>query len=648
MTGRGLARAAVLLAVLAFAPGWLDPFAPLKAALLVACGAAAAVWWLAGGAGPRDRVTAAAGVALLAIAASAAVARDRSLAWLGEIEQREGVATWLASFALFAAARAGHSSARERERTLDTVVLAALGAAAYALLQFAGGDPIAWGDATRYAHAGGSTLRPAGTLGNANLLGAVLAPALAIVVARLARGRGDTLTLGAMAAVLGAALAATLSRGAMLAALAGTAAALFAARAGLRRSAFAAAVALGPACAWSVLALRAAPLARFAEGPGASSWPARVEIARAALAAWRERPWLGVGPDGFGLAFPAVQTTAYWSRVWLGVPAHAPSAPLQLLVTLGVVSAAALALWAAFAVTPLVRTACERGARSKKPPRSSRWAWPRASTRSASAARPCWWCCSRSPRAARAPRACPRRARRSRRPPPLAGTAVLAFAWPGLAALAPAGRARAALEASAVAPDPALRAAYATRAAADADRALARRPFDDEPWRLAVDAHLAASRASADTAVARAHVAAALRAAREAQRLRPARAANALRLAQATAATGADATAAFVLAERAAPADAFALAEDVRDALARGDTRRALDRAGQVRARYPRAALGHTLAGAAWQRAGDRARALQAYRLALGSEWEAGAEGQRAAVQAEAARLAADSAAFAR
>ncbi len=544
--------------------------------------------------------------------------------------------------ALFLGARAAHGDAASRARTLDVLLAAATVAAAYALVQFAGFDAFAWGDAARYAHAGVETLRPAATLGNPILLGAVLAPALAIASARLALGRGDRLVLAAVAAVLGGALATTLSRGAMLAAIAGVAAALAASRAPRGRALVALVLATPPALAWSAFALRAAPLARFAEGAAASSSPARLEIARAAWALWRERPWLGVGPDGFGLAFPRVQTPEYWRHVWLGAPAHAHSAPLQMLATLGALGVLAYGFWAACSLAPLARTL--RGAGTDEPRAEEAGALAALAVAAifnpiglAGAA----WLVLLLGMAAGTPAA------HARRMPPgparlvaLAAALAVAFALaPGLRALADAGRARAALEQSVGAPTGS-RAALAEAAARSADASLAAPGFDDEPWRLAADAHLAAARASgSDRARARSHAEAAERAARAAVAAQPLRAMNHLRLAQALAARGEDPAAAFTEAERLAPRDALVRAEHVRAALARDDAATAREQASHIVATYPGAALGHTLEATVALSEGREGDALAALRRALAATWEDGAAAQRAAARSLAERL---------
>src|SRR5262249_59764009 len=72
----------------------------------------------------------------------------------------------------------------------------------------------------------------------------------------------------------------------------------------------------------------------------------RLEMWRAALAAWHARPILGQGPDAFGLVYSQYQTPAYWAYEWGGLPGHAHSIALHALATRGVLGASAGLAWA--------------------------------------------------------------------------------------------------------------------------------------------------------------------------------------------------------------------------------------------------------------------------------------------------------------
>ncbi len=279
---------------------------------------------------------------LAAASTLASVSPIRSL--LGEAQTREGFITIAALVILALAARRAHRHAGDCERTLDWFLVTSAVTAAYALVQHAGLDPIAWANPSQYPSGSALFLRPAGTLGSAIQLGVVLVPALTLTSARLV-ARPEHLRLFApLAALLAAALLATLSRGAWLAAALGVSIAVAMAAHGhwARPAATVRALALAfiPALLWGVIVLGAPILSRLTEGgdPAATSGPARLEIARAALAIAGAHPLTGGGPDTFGLLFPQFQSAAYALHAWVGLPADAHSALLQLLATGGLLA----------------------------------------------------------------------------------------------------------------------------------------------------------------------------------------------------------------------------------------------------------------------------------------------------------------------
>ena len=289
---------------------------------------------------------------VVASALSAALGISPRLSMLGEIEQREGLLTVLALAGLYFGARRSHTEVAQVRGMLTFMLVCAALAAAYAMVQRTGFDPLAWENASSYPTAGGPVVRVFGTLGNPILLGSLLAAALSMGLARAFSPVPRGTWLIPMLVLIAAGIAATLSRGAMLAAAAGMAVAVVMSlrgwgRESLRRSAVALACVVGPAALWTWLALRAPLAARVAESldARAESSPARIEIARSAIALWGERLWLGLGPDAFGLAFPAAQTANYWRNSWLGNPAHAHSVALQVLATGGAVTAAIGVAW---------------------------------------------------------------------------------------------------------------------------------------------------------------------------------------------------------------------------------------------------------------------------------------------------------------
>jgi O-antigen ligase len=686
-------RVALAGAILGFVPGLLDSFASPKAALLRALGLPLLVLALARGVSrlggllrqpgealaalrPRD----AAGGADLAAAAVALVACASALAGLaprasvfGEIGQREGVLTTLSLAGLYFGARASHRGPAHVRATLGVALAAGALAAAYALVQFAGLDPLAWENPSRYA----GVIRPGGTLGNAILLGGLLAGALAGATAVIAARPGAATRVAPPLALAGAALMATLSRGAWLAAAAGLAVAalpgLVRPRAGARgRAALALTLAALPALAFGALALREALRARLAEGPasGATSAPARLAIARGALELWRAHPWLGTGPDTFGLAFTRVQTPDLARHAWFGSPLHAHSALLQVLATLGLLGVLALIAW--FAAAGLARRARARATNDPALPSAQR-----ATT---------------AGEAAIAPAAVALAVAGLFNPIGLAGAASLAVLAalatggrpaggpperPGLGAvaallvagfavvagvremeaLADAGRARAALIALVGAP--ASERGYPAEAARDAAwRAAGAWPFDDELRRLECDAAIASATAGLEGGVpSRAMSDAALEAeaaAEAARRAVPARSANLQRVADAaiararleaphdTAQAGrlvARAESAFASARALAPADGLLLVDQVRGELSVGRTGEALAAAEHLARLYPESATGHALVAAALLADGRPEPARDALERALAARWEEGSEAQRAEAERMLARL---------
>lgn len=358
-------RAALALAILVFVPGLRESFEPPKAAVVRVCGlgllAAAALAWR----GRRCALTLtdAAVAAWLVVEVVATAGSESPLVSLvGESMQRDGLLTSLALVGIYCGARLSFtndrpnaiSPAANAPRTIDLTIASATIAGAYALAQSIGLDPLRWEDAPIYTQ-GGAALRPFGTLGHPNLLGAVTAAtgsaALALVVAE-PRGRWWRATAGV---VLAGATLVSLSRGAWLAAAAGVGVGLtlaLRARPGdaARRALLVlgglavAMVAVVVAAGWGArLAARAQEMFTGAAGSGAS----RLEIWRTAERAWLARPMLGHGPDTFELVFPRFQTAAYWRHEWGGLPFHAHSIVLNTLATRGALGLVAAALWAA-------------------------------------------------------------------------------------------------------------------------------------------------------------------------------------------------------------------------------------------------------------------------------------------------------------
>ena len=340
-------RATLVLAILGFSPlGLVEAFEAPKIDLVRAVGLGALAALLAArrvwSAVRWNAVDLAVLVWLAVEVAATAFSVAPRISLLGSPWQHEGLLTSVALAGAYVGLRFSHRSLAAFRLTLGVFLAAAAVACLYALAQAAHLDPMPWARTAAY---GGGYVRPFGTLGHPNLLGGVAATAC---VTAIALSLGERRRRGWWVAVvlLGAAAAvASLSRAAWIALSLGTvlAGALVWSESGTLRlsrralaigGALAAllAAALAASGGGRLLAARAAELLSGSTGSGAS----RVEIWRAAVAAWRARPWLGHGPDTFELVFPGFQTPAYWRLEWLGTPFHAHSIVLHTLATRGV------------------------------------------------------------------------------------------------------------------------------------------------------------------------------------------------------------------------------------------------------------------------------------------------------------------------
>lgn len=362
------ARAGLLLAILLFGPRLIEQFEAPKAAAVRALGLGTLAAALLSardlrrlGGQPLD--FAVAGWLVVEILGTCFSVAPR-LSLLGDTEQHEGLLTSLGLAGLYVATRWGLSNPERMRATLMWWIAAATAACAYALLQVAGLDLFTWSGTAVY-QAGGAYVRPFGTLGHANLLGVVTSATLALSLTLAALERSGRRRLAAAALCLATVTLLTLSRAAWLGAVAGLLAGAALAR--LARTGSTADGAGGPAtpnARWQAALLVALLVAaggltllspagemlraRFAEllSPGGGSGRSRLEIWKAAIACWRERPWLGHGPDTFAMVFPRFQTPDYWRFEWGTLPAHAHSIYLHTLATRGVLGLAAGLAWA--------------------------------------------------------------------------------------------------------------------------------------------------------------------------------------------------------------------------------------------------------------------------------------------------------------
>lgn len=318
----------VVLAVAALAPRLLDPRRPNARGLPVA--SAVALLYL--------------GAAVL----STTFSTSPLTSLIGADESHSGLATVAATVALFFVGRRLCVRASGRGALVAAVVVGSSGAAAYAVVQALGADPLTW---NRLAAFGGWS-RPFGTMGHPNhlsgLLAVVLPAQLWLVHTAFARGRRAAgLILGLGATLSAVALVATLSRAAGAAALFGVALYLFVSFAGGRRrlalavGAIVLALALGSLLRPSTMgagsfagALRKRVQSAVTVGP-------RLQIWRAAWDAFRESPVLGSGLDTFALAFQRHRPALYWAKEYDASPTKAHNEILHALATQGLVGGVA-------------------------------------------------------------------------------------------------------------------------------------------------------------------------------------------------------------------------------------------------------------------------------------------------------------------
>ena len=340
-----------------FMPGLLEQFETPKIEIVRTCGLGAlALGLIAGRAGRPTRWSlldraVAAWLAIEIIATVLSVSPRVSV--VGETRQREGLVTSLALVGLYFAARDAFARAASRiPLALDLMLGLATVVGLYAIAQVMGQDPLQWRRSAEYA---GAYVRPFATLGHPNLLGLFSAAVAAVGLALAVRGRGGVSRWlrGGASVLLVIVTILTLSRAAWLGLGAGLVTATTLALrersvAGLSSRTLAlCAVALAVAGAivvmtgaWGLVAQRFAELLS-----GGRSGSSRIEIWRAALAAWRDRPLIGHGPDLFEMVFPRFQTPAYWRFEWAGLPFHAHSIYLHTLATRGVLGLVAAAAW---------------------------------------------------------------------------------------------------------------------------------------------------------------------------------------------------------------------------------------------------------------------------------------------------------------
>jgi O-antigen ligase len=380
--GRGLLLAHLVLSPLVFSRDTVEAFEYPKVALLmlvaIALAALEAAHLLAiVAAAPRplvalgNRIRAATGdpvtLGVMLFLASALVSTLTSMSprtsLLGDHESFGGLGTVLSYGVVFFATRRLHRNASDAGWLLVAPVAASAAATAWALIQAAGRDPVAW---TRLSAFGGS-LRPFGTLGHSTILASYLAMAfpLAATFAALAlqRGRRSPAAVFALAAILSAVLVVlSLSRAGWLALVAAGLVLLLADFSGRARGSVGVTAALAGASLGATILYLALPAgepmldAIFERLRQLTEASARVEIWRASASIFLANPIFGSGLDTFGLAFPPLRSVAYAyaSAEWGLTPRRAHNEALHVLATQGLLgAAAALMLLRGFAIAAL-------------------------------------------------------------------------------------------------------------------------------------------------------------------------------------------------------------------------------------------------------------------------------------------------------
>jgi putative inorganic carbon (HCO3(-)) transporter len=352
---------AVLLAVDPW--GWY-PFGPLRWLVVSVAVPAAAVLVLGRRPLPAAaRPALAAGGALVAVmAVAAAVGRDPLYAWTGTPERHAGVALWLLAVVALAVG-AGLDPRRAVTVVGRGLVVTGLGVGAVGWAEALGWEPDELAVGTRLT----------GTLGSSAFLGAVCAlllPAVGGIALDRAERRGWRRAAGVAVVALAVPVVGAGARSAWLGLVAAGVAVLVARRRELaavvgarRRAAGLVAVALVVATG-AVLGLTPAGARLLALGDAdAPGGQGRVDEWRVATRVLADHPVLGVGPEGYRIAFAEGVDERY--EIAHGrdpQPDRAHSAPLDVALAGG---APALLAWGAWVA--LVGRACGRALRRGSP-----------------------------------------------------------------------------------------------------------------------------------------------------------------------------------------------------------------------------------------------------------------------------------------
>ena len=330
---------AFVASVAALDPSGLTPFGPAKWAAVTSTFTVLAYVLVGRGTRPVDRPSLGLWASFLVIALAAALlGNDLLYAIAGTPERHFGVATWTMCAGAFFAGQ----QLRDRERAALADAVSVLGgvAGAAALAQLAGWIPL---------ELVGTTTRPGSVMGSPAFLGALTTFTTPVAVAaalRRDRRRGGRVTLIAAAACSAAGLVAS---GARAAWVGGVVALLLAIALVGRRRLFGRAPATVLAVAGAgVLFLVVAGVVGGAWDRAAGTFTDTRGGARGRLDEWRvatrviaDAPFIGVGPEGYRIAFASAVDADYERRHGrTPLPDRAHSAVLDVAATTGIAGAA--------------------------------------------------------------------------------------------------------------------------------------------------------------------------------------------------------------------------------------------------------------------------------------------------------------------
>lgn len=307
---------------------------------------------------PRTRLHLAVLGLVVAGVLSAVFAEDRYVALFGEQERYLGLTFLLDMLSLYVAAAVALRTPRDWAIVGAAVGVSGLAAIAYAALQRSGLDPVVWQNDPRG--------RPFATFGNPDQFGHFLSVAfgIALGLAVSAPGRWRAVAATATAAALLAVQGVVATRGALLGLLAMLGVLLWLALASRDRdSRRRAALALSATAGLLLAVLAVTPLgARVLDTLGGGGTAERVAFYETALRAAADRPLLGYGLDGFGVAYPRFRDAGSVAVLGAGPQTSAHSWPLDAAVGGGLLGLAALLMLIGAASRALVARALPRNA----------------------------------------------------------------------------------------------------------------------------------------------------------------------------------------------------------------------------------------------------------------------------------------------